>query len=130
MSKLHKSLYGLRQASRQWFQKFSNSIIKLGFNQSTADNSLFSKGSNDSLILLLVYMDDIIIAGPNKSLITKVTVQLQGLFKLKVLGDLKYFLGLEIAKSVKGIHLNQRKYTLELLEDTGFTNCKPAMPSN
>ncbi|XP_014626203.1 uncharacterized protein LOC114397394 [Glycine soja] len=71
-------------------------------------------------------MDDIIIAGPNKPLITEVTVQLQGLFKLKVLGDLKYFLGLEIAKSVKGIHLNQRKYTLELLEDTGFTNCKPA----
>lgn len=70
------------------------------------------------MIILLVYVDDIIISSPNKQLITTITAQLQAQFKLKILGDLKYFLGLEIAKSSQGIHLSQRKYTLELLEDT------------
>lgn len=124
--KLKRSLYGLRQASRQWFQKFSTTLTSYGFQQSTADYSLFPKGSGSQLIIWLVYVDDIIISSPNASLITSTISQLQNTFKLKLLGDLKYFLGLEIAKSSKGIHLCQRKYTLQLLEDTCFTNSKPS----
>ena len=77
-------------------------------------------------MVLLVYVDDIIVVGPNADMVHKVQLQLQSLFKLKVLGDLKYFLGLEIACSSKGICLSQRKYTLTLLEDIGFIDSKPA----
>lgn len=121
---LNKSLYGLRQASRQWFHKFSSTVLKLGFVQSTADHSLFSMGSGPQLVILLVYVDDIILAGPDLSLIHKVQTWLEENFKLKIIGDLKYFLGLEIAKSTKGIHLCQRKYAVQLLQDTGYISAK------
>ena len=124
--KLNKSLYGLKQASRQWFCKFSSALIEKGFTQSKSDYSLFTSGSGASLVVLLVYVDDIVLASPNMSRLQFVQQQLQDSFKLKVLGDLKYFLGLEIAKSSHGICLSQRKYTLSLLEDTGFLDSKPA----
>ena len=124
--KLHKSIYGLKQASRQWYSKFSQTLIQYGFVQSKSDYSLFTKGSGSSFIALLVYVDDIIIAGPSSQIINSLKNFLHSQFKLKDLGCLKYFLGLEIAKSVKGIVLSQRHYTLQLLEDTGFLGCKPA----
>jgi len=74
-------------------------------------------------MVLLVYVDDVLIACNEKTEIDRFKVVLDDKFKLKDLGDLKYFLGLEVARSDKGIALCQRKYTLEVLNDTG---CKPA----
>lgn len=124
--KLNKSLYGLRQASRQWFCKFSSTLIKHGVTQSKNDYSLFTLGSGSSLVVLLVYVDDIILAGPRAEHVNAAQNLLQRLFKLKILGDLKYFLGLEIGRSSKGISMSQRKYALSLLEDIGFLACKLA----
>ena len=73
-----------------------------------------------------MYVDDIILSGPNSASVQAIQTQLQSMFQLKILGTLKYFLGLEIAKSSKGISLSQRKYTLSLLEDTSFLVCKPS----
>ncbi|MCI01942.1 hypothetical protein A2U01_0022972, partial [Trifolium medium] len=84
-------------------------------------------GTGASLVILLVYVDDIVLAGPDHSRLKQVEDLLQQHFKLKILGDLKYFLGLEIAKSKQGIHLCQRKYTLQLLQDTGTTAAKPTL---
>lgn len=105
--KLHKSIYGLRQASRQWYSKFSSVLLASGFHQLGSDHSLFIKGSGDSLLATLVYVDDIIVAGPSKSGIRELIHALQIQFKLKDLGTLQYFIGLEIAcrdtrKSVSG----------------------------
>ena len=76
------------------------------------------------MVFLLVYVDDIIISGLDKEQIARAQQKLESLFKFKILGELKYFLGLEIARSSKGISLSQRKYALSLLEDTGFLDCK------
>lgn len=73
-----------------------------------------------------MYVDDIIVASPSPARIAQIQSQLEQLFKLKVLGKLRYFLGLEIARAADGISLSQRKYTLSLLQDTGFMDCKPA----
>ncbi|KAL5563008.1 hypothetical protein UlMin_032755 [Ulmus minor] len=123
---LHKSLYGLKQASRQWFSKFSTAIMDLGFRQSPSDHSLFVKNDNGLFIALLVYVDDVIIASNNQEAIVDLKSDLNSRFKLKDLGDVKYFLGLEIAKSSAGICVSQRKYVLDLLSDFGYLGCKPA----
>eukprot|EP00261_Vitis_vinifera_P030615 XP_019071858.1 PREDICTED: uncharacterized protein LOC100853407 [Vitis vinifera] len=124
--KLHKSIYGLRQASRQWFAKFSGVLISEGFQQSHSDYSLFIKTAGNDFIALLVYVDDIIVASNNKIAADNLKNSLNKSFKLKDLGNLKYFLGLEVARSAKGILINQRKYALELLSETGYLGCKPA----
>ncbi|RVW96508.1 Retrovirus-related Pol polyprotein from transposon RE1 [Vitis vinifera] len=124
--KLHKSIYGLRQVSRQWFAKFSGVLISEGFQQSHSDYSLFIKTVGNDFIALLVYVDDIIVASNNKIATDNLKNSLNKSFKLKDLGNLKYFLGLEVARSAKGILINQRKYALELLSETGYLGCKPA----
>ncbi|XP_052181063.1 uncharacterized mitochondrial protein AtMg00810-like [Diospyros lotus] len=123
--RLNKSICGLKQASRQWFAKFSHSLIQFGFQQSKSDYSLFTKGNGFFFVALLVYVDDIIITGPDLTVIDSLKSFLHSQFKLKDLGRLRYFLGLEIAQSKSGIFLSQRHYTLQILEDTGFLGCKP-----
>lgn len=127
MCKLHKSIYGLKQASRQWFSKFSAALLDERFKQSQSDHTLFSRRASDtSFTALLVYVDDIVIASNDEAAVNYLKVALSKRFKMKDLGSLKYFLGLEIARSKSGITPNQRKYTLELLAETGVLNCKPA----
>jgi hypothetical protein len=124
--KLVKSLYGLKQASRQWFSKFSITLLAHGFTQSKLDYSLFTWIQGSSFIALLVYVDDIILASNDPTAISALTIFLNQQFKLKDLGPLKYLLGLEVARSDKGLSICQRKYALEILEDVGMLACKLA----
>ena len=117
---LTSPFYGLKQASRQWFAKFSSTLIQHGFIQSKADYSLFTRKHVDIFMVLLVCVDDVLIACNDKAKVDRFKVMLDDKFKLKDLGDLKYFLGLEVVRSDKGIALCQRKYTLELLNDAGL----------
>jgi len=123
---LTKSLYGLKQASRQWYEKLASYILTIGFIQSQADNSLFIKKLEKSFIALLVYVDDIILISDDMHEINTVKNLLNATFKIKDLGKLKYFLGLEIARTREGIHLCQKKYALEILDDAGMLGAKPA----
>jgi hypothetical protein len=125
--KLQKSLYGLKQASRQWFAKFSSTLISHGFIQSKADYSLFSRSQGSSFIALLVYVDDIVIASNDVSAVSDLTVYVNSVFSLKDLGPLKYFLGLEVARIDKGIVVSQHKYALDILEDSGVLGAKPVL---
>lgn len=110
--KLNKSIYGLKQASRQWFSKFSSVLLAAGFSQSKANYSLFTRGQGPSFVALLVYVDDILLTGPSLIEISRLRSLLHSQFLLKDLGNAKYFLGLELSRSTKGIYLSQRKYCL------------------
>ncbi|EOY26809.1 Cysteine-rich RLK (RECEPTOR-like protein kinase) 8 [Theobroma cacao] len=124
--KLHKSLYGLKQASREWNAKITSLIIQYGFIQSNADRSLFTmKTNNGEFFALLLYVDDILVGSYSKQAADAMKLFLSSHFKLKDLGTVKYFLGLEIARSPKGISISQRKYTLDLLEEHGLLGAKP-----
>ena len=127
--KLNKSIYGLKQASRQWFLKFAATISSHGFIQSKADYSLITKGSGSTFVALLVYVDDILLTGPSPSAINSAKDTLKTHFKLKDLGQAKYFLGLELSRSQQGLMLSQIKYCLQILEDTSFLDSKLVVAS-
>jgi len=121
--KLRHSLYGLKQAPWAWFERFRSTILSFSFTQSQYDPSLLFHTSVSGIVLLLVYMDDIIITGTDCGLITKLQQQLHATFHMKDLGQLTYFLELEVHHRPNGIFVNQYKYiqdliTLAGLEDT------------
>ncbi|XP_038698058.1 uncharacterized mitochondrial protein AtMg00810-like [Tripterygium wilfordii] len=121
---LHKSLYGLKQASRQWFAKLTKAILATGFIQSKNDYSLFTRKDANSFTALLIYVDDILLTGNNIEAINSIKAFLHTRFRIKDLGDLKYFLGIEVSRSKKGIYVSQRKYALEILKEHGFLGAR------
>lgn len=122
--RLRKSLYGLKQASRQWNSKLTEALIRGGYVQSKYDYSLFTKRDGGNMVVLLIYVDDLLITGSSASMIDELKQFLHLNFKMKDLGVLKFFLGIEIMRSNKGIILNQRKYALELIADLGLGEAK------
>ncbi|KAL5785970.1 hypothetical protein ACOSQ2_008362 [Xanthoceras sorbifolium] len=123
--RLHKSLYGLKQASRQWFAKFSEAICSAGYVQSRADYSLFTRKQGKSFTALLIYVDDILITGNDPNSIAATKEFLHSNFRIKELGNLKYFLGIEVSTSKNGIFIFQRKYALEIITDAGLLGAAP-----
>jgi len=124
--KLNKFLYGLKQASRKWYDKLTSIVLKHQYIQAHSDHSLFTKKTGTSYTILLIYVDDIILAGDSLEEFQSIKSILDTLFKIKDLGQLKFFLGLEVAHSQHGISLCQKKYCLDLLTDSGTIGSKPA----
>ena len=115
--RLRKSLYGLKQAPRCWFAKLTTSLIAYGFTQSHSDYSLFSYEKHGTVLHVLIYVDDLIVSGSDSAALASFKQYLQICFHMKDLGVLKYFLGIEIARSAKGISLSQRKYALDIISE-------------
>jgi len=124
--RLQRYLYGLKKTSRQWYDKLSSFLISHGYTQSAFQHSLFLKFSTNTIIALLLYVDDVVLAGNDIHEISRITALLDDTFKIKNLGDLKFFLGLEVTRSTSGIHLCQHKYVLDLLSDNGMLASRPA----
>ncbi|GKC77016.1 ribonuclease H-like domain-containing protein [Tanacetum coccineum] len=115
--RLKKSLFGLKQAHRQWNAKLTSTLIENGFSQSKSDYSLYTKSDKGVFLAFLVYVDDIIITGNSVFEIEKFKVFPKSKFMIKDLGKLKYFFRIEVIDTDKGICLNQRKYVLDLLSE-------------
>ncbi|XP_070043924.1 retrovirus-related Pol polyprotein from transposon RE1 isoform X2 [Nicotiana tomentosiformis] len=115
--KLRKSLYGLKQASRQWYDKLTESLHSRGFKHSASDYSLFYKKQGTSAVFVAVYVDDVIITGTNLEEIKELKAFLHNQFKIKDLGKLHYFLGLEMLYKADGVLVCQRKFTMDLLKE-------------
>ncbi|KAL0453634.1 UNVERIFIED_CONTAM: Copia protein [Sesamum latifolium] len=119
-----RSLYGLKQTSRQWNQEFTDKLQTYDFVQSSHDYCLFTKVTSLGLFALLVYVDDVLIAGPSEIEIQNIKQYLDELFTIKDLGSAKYFLGLELARSAQGLILTQTKYIKDLVSETGLSNAR------
>lgn len=124
--RLRKSLYGLKQAPRCWFAKLVAALQGYGFLQSYSDYSLFTYTQGDIQMNVLVYVDDLIISGNNSAALQACKAYLSDCFRMKDLGELKYFLGIEVARSPSGLFLCQRKYTLDIISEAGLLGAKPA----
>lgn len=99
-------------------------LLRQGFIQAPSDHSLFVKSTPSTFVIALVYIDGILIMGNDDAAIDSFKQVLQQAFNLRDLGPAKYFLGFEIARNATGISINQKKYTLEMLQDAGYLGCK------
>lgn len=115
--KLVKSLYGLKQAPRCWFSKLSATLKEDGFSQSKAVYSLFTKVTQTTITLILVYVDDLLLAGSSIDKINELRSMLSHNFHMKDLGEIRYFLGLEVHRSANGFFISQKKYVMDLLKE-------------
>ncbi|KAL0641591.1 hypothetical protein Bca4012_103035 [Brassica carinata] len=124
--RLKKAIYGLKQSPRAWYNKLSTTLNGRGFKKSELDHTFFTLTTSSGMIALLVYVDDIIITGSDKEGIIATKEFLKSMFEIKDLGEMKYFLGIEICRSKEGLFMSQRKYTLDLLKGAGAYGGKTA----
>lgn len=122
---LNKSIYGLKQASRVWFEKLASVLLDLGFTQSVADYSMFLYKDRGIFIIALVYVDYVLLTGTDVVFISHVKKVLHDTFTIKDLGLAKYYLGLEIHRTKEGLYLHQHKFVHDLLLEAGLEHAKP-----
>jgi hypothetical protein len=123
--KLDKALYGLKQAPRAWYNRLCVKLVQLGVVICKADTSLFIYNKKGVTMYLLVYVDDIIVISSSSRAVTTLLHDLRSDFALKDLGELHYFLGVQVKKLNDGLSLSQEKYASEILHRVGMTKCKP-----
>ena len=123
--RLHKSLYGLKQAPRAWYTRLNDFLLSIGFHASKVDTSLFIFFVGAAICYLLVYVDDILLTGNNSFLLQRLIQLLSSEFKLRDLGSVHYFLGIQVQFTSVGLMLRHHKYTHDILTRAGMLSCKP-----
>ncbi|GKA37146.1 retrovirus-related pol polyprotein from transposon TNT 1-94 [Tanacetum coccineum] len=122
--RLRKALYGLKQAPRAWYGRIENYFLKEGFEKCPYEPTLFVKLSKENVFLIVsIYVDDLIITGSTLDLIEQFKVSMKSEFEMSDMGEMRFFLGVEVIQSEDGIHLNQRKYAREILERFNMEDC-------
>ncbi|PKI49187.1 hypothetical protein CRG98_030423 [Punica granatum] len=124
--RLLKSLYGLRQAFRNWFSKLADALFAYGFKQSGADYSLFTYSRDTIFIVVLVYVDDLLVTGNSPAHCISFKRYLSSCFRIKDLSTLRYFLGIEVSRMDSGLFLCQRKYAIDILSECGMLDSRPS----
>jgi len=125
--KLQKALYGLKQAPRQWFAKLREALLSMGFVKNAADSCLFMHFKGSDVFLVVVYVDDLILAASNKQEMQAFKKTMAEKFAMKDLGALERYMGLKIVRdrSKRTISISQARYINNLLEWFGLSDAHP-----
>ncbi|KAL4028578.1 hypothetical protein IC575_011777 [Cucumis melo] len=118
-----KNLY-MASSLRAWFE--IHYLCQVPVQSGTRPYFIYKGFQNRKIAILIVYVDDIVLTGDDQTEISQLKQRMGDEFEIKDLGNLKYFLGMEVARSKEGISVSQRKYTLDLLTETGMLGCRPA----
>ncbi len=122
--KLNKALYGLKQAPRAWYDRLSGFLLENDFVRGKMDSTLFIKTLNNDMLLVQIYVDDIIFGSTNENLCKDFSEFMQKEFEMSMMGELNFFLGLQIKQTKNGVFINQSKYIKDLLVKYGLENSK------
>ncbi|CAM8895696.1 unnamed protein product [Rhodiola kirilowii] len=114
--RLKKALYGLKQAPRAWYECLTEFLINHGYVQGGVDNTLFVKHTRSDFIIAQIYVDDIVFSSSNQKMVDKFVEQMQSEFKMSMVGELSYFLGLQVKQKMEGIFISQSKYATNLIK--------------
>jgi hypothetical protein len=123
--KLKKSLYGLKQAPRAWYHRLDTYLKDKGFKRGTTDNNLYIKIEDNDLLIVLVYVDDIIFGCNKDSLVQWFSSTMECEFEMYMIGELSFFLGLQITQRPEGMFISQEKYLREMLKGFQMEDSKP-----
>jgi len=123
--KLKKALYGLRQAPRAWNARLDKELLKLGFERNPLEHAVYRRSHCKGNLLVGVYVDDLIITGPNRAGIDEFKKEMMSSFSMSDLGLLSYYLGIQVSQKEGEIMLCQSTYTLKILEQAGMKGCNP-----
>ncbi|THH33390.1 hypothetical protein EUX98_g798 [Antrodiella citrinella] len=123
---LHKSIYGLKQASRAWYIKIRASFEELGFTRSHSDHSVFYQNNNGSLLIIAIYIDDQFIFSNDSVALTDIKDKLKKLYEMTDLGEVHWALNMEITRdrATQTLQLSQHQYIESILERHGMADCR------
>ncbi|GJR57285.1 retrovirus-related pol polyprotein from transposon TNT 1-94 [Tanacetum coccineum] len=123
--KLKKALYGLKQAPKAWYDRLKAFLIKHEYKIGMVDNTLFTKKKSSNLIIVQIYVDDIIFGLTCQDMCDEFAKIMHDEFEMSMIGELNFFLGLQIKQMEDGIFFNQSKYIKEMLKKFGLEDSKP-----
>src|SRR6185295_13259770 len=123
--KLQKALYGLKQAPRAWYDRLKTFLLAQDFKMGCVDKTLFLMRSGNDFLLVQIYMDDIIFGGSSHALVSKFSEQMSREFEMSMMGELQFFLGLQIKQTPQGTFVHQAKYTRDLLRKFDMSDLSP-----
>jgi len=124
--KLKKALYGLKQAPRAWYERLTTFLIVQGYTRGSVDKTLFVKNDVHGIIIIQIYVDDIVFGGTSDKLVKTFVKTMTTEFRMSMVGELKYFLGLQINQTDEGITISQSTYAQNLVKRFGMCSSKPA----
>ncbi|GJU75710.1 retrovirus-related pol polyprotein from transposon TNT 1-94 [Tanacetum coccineum] len=123
--RLKKALYGLKQAPKAWYDRLKAFLIKHDYTMGMVDNTLFTKKKDPNLIIVQIYVDDIIFGSTCQEMCDDFAKIMHDEFEMSMMGELNFFLGLQIKQLEDGIFFNQSKYIKEMLKKFGLEDSKP-----
>ncbi|GKD33283.1 retrovirus-related pol polyprotein from transposon TNT 1-94 [Tanacetum coccineum] len=123
--KIKKALYSLKQASEAWYDRLKAFLIKHEYKMGMVDNTLFTKKKGSNLIIVQIYVDDIIFGSTCQDMCDEFAKIMHDEFEMSMMGELNFFLGLQIKQMEDGIFFNQSKYIKEMLKKFGLEESKP-----
>nr|GEU52530.1 retrovirus-related Pol polyprotein from transposon TNT 1-94 [Tanacetum cinerariifolium] len=124
--RLKKALYGLKQAPRAWYDELSTFLVSKRFSNGSIDPTLFITKYRGDILLVQIYVDDIIFGSTDPKLSKQFEKLMHNKFEMSMMGEMKFFLGIQIHQSPRGIFINQAKYAQEILIKHGMTSCDSA----
>ncbi|GJV38634.1 retrovirus-related pol polyprotein from transposon TNT 1-94 [Tanacetum coccineum] len=123
--RLKKALYGLKQAPRAWYDTLSRFLLDNNFSKGAVDPTLFTRKTGKHILLVQIYVDDIIFASTDPKACDIFSNEMSSKFQMSMMGQMSFFLGLQVSQNPGGIFINQSKFALEILKKFGMDSCDP-----
>jgi hypothetical protein len=123
--KLSKALYGLKQASQAWYARLKTFLLEHGYVMGSVDKTLFTLNHGTDCLLVQIYLDDIIFGDSSHTLVSRIQGMMESEFQMSMIGELTFFLGIQVKQTKKGTFVHQAKYTKDLIKKFNMVELKP-----